>query len=66
MTGFNYGVNQDAFSDLYATATLAWTVDEVVGLNAGVAWASVLDSELRDAVEEADNATLTFGATVGF
>jgi hypothetical protein len=26
----------------------------------------VLDSELRDAVEEADNATLTFGATVGF
>ena len=66
MTGFNYGVSQDAFSDLYATASLAWTVDEVVGLNAGVAWASVLDSELRDAVEEADNATLTFGATVGF
>lgn len=66
MAAFNYGVDKDAFSDLYLAASLGWQASDSLGLNAGVSWAHVLDAQLQDAYEDDDHASLAVGATFGF
>jgi hypothetical protein len=66
MAGFNYGVSKDAASDWQASANLGWSASDSLGLNLVVLHSSVLDGDLRDAVDEPDNAGVSIGATFSF
>ncbi|MFN9786926.1 MAG: TorF family putative porin [Planctomycetia bacterium] len=66
MAGFNYGVSKDAASDWQASANLGWSASDSLGLNLLVLHSSVLDGDLRDAVDEPDNAGVSIGATFSF
>ena len=57
-----FGVHSSGFVDLLLTAGLAIPIDEHLSVGPFVSFSQVLDSKLRDAVED-DNATY-FGATL--
>ncbi len=66
---FYFGDETSGFSDLLLSATLAYPLDEITTLSAGVHGVSVLDSELSDALEgsglETDSVWVTVGASWG-
>ena len=59
-----FGVHTSGFVDLLLTAELAIPIDEHLSVAPFVSFSQVLDSKLRDAVED-DNATF-FGASLSF
>ena len=59
-----FGVHSSGFVDLLLTAGLAIPIDEHLSVGPFVSFSQVIDSKLRDAVED-DNTTF-FGATLSF
>ncbi|MEY2745553.1 MAG: hypothetical protein RL112_595 [Planctomycetota bacterium] len=66
MAEFNYAVAKDAASDWQASASLGYAASEALGLNLVLLHSSVLDADLRDAVDAPDNASASLGATFAF
>jgi hypothetical protein len=63
---YNFGVDADAWSDLLLQANLEHPLSEHLTLGITGAYSSVLDGELRDAVDDPDNLWLAIGLGVSF
>ncbi len=64
--GFNYGVDEAGFSEWAAQATLSHPLNDSLGLALIGAFSSVLDGDLRDAVDDPDTFRVAIGAAIGF
>ncbi len=65
-TNFNFGVDEAALSEWTMQATLSRSLTDTIGLSLVGAFASVIDNQVRDAVEDPDNLYVALGLAFGF